>query len=693
MALTPTDRAAEILEHKRHSHSWMESNFYAQWEQVYKAYLCERTPETDPNTGKIDMTRTVVGAPDTWATVNRQVARVTAQPPNLRFRCDDRDIANLISTSLMYQWDEAGIQRIQKKHVRQGCLFGWSVRPWYWDRQMMIRRKRVNPFDPATTPETLAAIQELYAQDLAGADVRDPQVMALLLAARGKGKLLPVESPYVAYEGPQADWLFVGDCYPEPGFQSIQASRWFVVERRRDRAWLESMARAVPELAQGIADLLARYPKGSPRKFWGTGETGTLRQRLNTAVNQQAQDWWQSQNTEEWTVTEEHVPGLRPRLALLGEDSILLGEIPYPYDLDGKIAFSELLFMDNLLHGVGDSSMRVLRGIQELHSRMISTRADVFDYGLRPLVGTSDIDLYENPSKIKPHGGFRLVHMPNGPQSLWFQDSSAALAAAGATFGEEANYARQWQAGSGDSNISMMAGVDPQQARTATGARLLSAALDTLTRDAIDMFTQTSLREDAELMYLLNRSEMSDAIEFDGSAYARGNAARRGAGQQAWMKVEPLMFQVDGRITVETGSTLADDDEARVERAQTLYSMFAGNPLIDQKKLVADVLVAFGKQREIDEYLADEPPGGPPEPPVKGSMSVSGKLDMLPPEVQVAMLQGAGYLPPTPPPGAIRPEGEQGPPPPEQAPEQMPEPMEPPEPQGMLEQAVEETWQ
>lgn len=677
MALNPTDRAAEILEHKRRSHSWLESNFYAQWEQVYRAYLCERPLNIDPNTGKPDLSRTAVGAPDTWATVNRQVARVTAQPPNLRFRCDDRDIADLVSRTLMWQWDEAGVQRLQKKHVRQACLFGWSVRPWYWDRQMMLRSKRVDPFAPDMTPEGLAAIQDYYAADLQGADVRNSVVLAQLVAAKGRGRLLPVRYPYVAYEGPKADWLFVGDVYPEPGFQSIQTSQWFVVERRRTRAWFQQMARAVPELAKGIDELLTRYPKGSPRRFWGTGETGTLRQRLATATNATTIDWWQGTETEEWTITEEHVPGLRPKLALLGEDSILLGEIDYPYDLDGRIAFSEVLFMDNLLHGVGDSPMRVLRGLQDLHSRMLSARADVYDYGLRPLVGTSDVDLYEHPEKIRPHGGFRLVYMPNGPQGLWFQDTSAALGAAAATFGEEANLARQWQAGSGDSNISMMAGVDPQQARTATGARLLSAALDTLTRDAIDMFTQTSLREDAELMYLLNRSEMSDAVEFDGSGYARD----RGAVQRQWVKVEPQMFQVDGRITVEAGSTLADDDEARVERAQSMYQALSGNPLVDQKKLIADLLVAFGKGREVDDYLADAPPGPPPEPPVKASVSVNAKLAEMPPAAQAAILQGVGLLPPTPPT-----------PPPQMSPQMYPQPGEAgPEPQegGEIEGAPE----
>lgn len=655
--MNPDERVAQIREHKTRSHSWMENCFYAQWEQVYRAYLCERDAKRDPNTGKPDTTKTVVGAPDTWSSVNRFVARVTAQAPNLRFACNEPDVAELISRTLMYQWDKAGVQRIQKKHVRQASLFGWSVRPWYWERSVMLRHKRIDIMDPTTRPDELAAVQELYSRELAqlrwqipalqGMPMEHPAVRAALLAVAGKGDLLPVRYPYVAYQGPKTDFLFVGDCYPEPGFQGIQQSRWFIVERRRNRAWLMAMAKAKPEMAGGIKRLLEQHPKGSQRKFWGNRDTSMLRNRLLLAVNQSESESSFSSDTGEWTITEEHAPGLQPKIALMGEDGVFLGEIESPYDLDGKVPFTELLFIDNLLHGIGDSAPRVMRGVQEMHSNLMSARSDVYDYALRPLATTNDLDLFENPDKIKVHNGFRLAYLPSSSRLDW-HDVSSILQAASASFQEEANLARQMQAGTGDSNISMMANVDPQQARTATGAKLLSAQLDTLTRDAIDMFTQTSLRDDAEMMYLLNRSELGDVIEFDSSPYIRG---RNNAEEMRWVKVEPMLFQRDGEVTVEAGSTLADDDQALFEKASSILQMFGGHTMIDQRKLAEDVLRSFGKSpAQVREYFKPDEaePSGPP--PVKATMSIRANLAELPPEVQMAAVQSSGIKPPEPPP-------------------------------------------
>jgi hypothetical protein len=451
------------------------------------------------------------------------------------FRCDDPDISELISSTLMYNWDAAGIQRVQKKHVRQAGIFGWSVRPWWWERQLQIRSKRVDPLDPNITTDGIRAIVDLYQADIArlmpGVDPTEAfatnlPLRAALLAGKGRGKLLPVRYPYVAYEGPKADFLFIGDCYPEPDFQGIQESRWFIVERRRTKEWLINIAKAMPDLAPGISSLLSQYPTGTPYKPYGTTSTTSLRNRLASAAGLTEQGTMgEVDDTGLWTITEEHKPGANPTLALVGEGTVYLGEIPYPYDLDGKIAFTECLLCDNLLHGVGDSDVRSLRGIQDLHSKLISSRENLYDFVMRPLIGTTDMDFYENPQKLNPGPGFRIMHFPGGEKSVWVHDFSALLAAAGQSQADEASLMRMWQSGTGDSNISMSAGVDPQQGRTATGAKLMAANLDTLTRDKIDMFTVTSLRADAEMMFLLNRSELSDAVSYDPTPYWRDYSA------------------------------------------------------------------------------------------------------------------------------------------------------------------------
>jgi hypothetical protein len=108
----------------------MKENFYQEWQDVFKSYKCLRDAELDPD-GNVDEEATSVGLPMTWAHVRRMVARGTAQIPNLKFHAKDPQDAELISRTLMYQWDR-GVQREQKRHFTQAALFGISIRPWFW---------------------------------------------------------------------------------------------------------------------------------------------------------------------------------------------------------------------------------------------------------------------------------------------------------------------------------------------------------------------------------------------------------------------------------------------------------------------------------------------------------------------------------------------------------------------------------
>src|SRR4030042_990367 len=94
------NRADQILKEKQRSFEWLETNFFGEWEQAWKNYKCKRDPEKDLD-GKEDPELTAVGMPDTWGYARRMVARVTAQPPNLRYHAKDADVSELISRTLM----------------------------------------------------------------------------------------------------------------------------------------------------------------------------------------------------------------------------------------------------------------------------------------------------------------------------------------------------------------------------------------------------------------------------------------------------------------------------------------------------------------------------------------------------------------------------------------------------------------
>lgn len=634
------DIKAEVLYNKGQSFDWMEHNFHADWSKVYQNYLCVRDLRADPNDksgNTADPTVSSIAMPDTWGWIRRLVARLTGQIPNIRFRTEDPEIAELISRTLMYQWDRGGAQKQQKKHVLQAGLFGWSVKSWWWDKQVRRRRKKIDPWQ--ATEADLMAISQQYQIPLE-ALIADPSIVAMLLQQFGRGgKYLPLEYDYCAYEGPRSEVLFPGDCYPEPGFSDIQSSAWFIVERRHDMEWMERAALAYPEFREGFDALLSAHPKGTAARELKLSDKNTLYAKLKDAVGM-TETYTGTGNqygTGKWTFTEMHRPGKNPRWIVVAEDHFFIGDVDHPFDLDGRIPFTECVLIDNVLHGVGDSTARVLSPLQEMHNAQTSQRYDVVDRILKPLVFTADRNLYENPNRLKVGHGFRLVYSNMGAAATQTENLGPALSAVAVSLQDESSMMRGWQVGTGDSNMSMAANVDPNQNRTATGARIAAFNQDILTKDLLDRYS-VSLSEDAEIMFMLNRSELGDAVNFEAKLYRRTRNAAQDIIQQDWVRVEPELFNRDGLLAVEVGSTLADDDEAKVQKAQMMYSMFNGHPLVNQEKLRDEVLTSLGKGKELEQFAAPQMPPPPPEDKTKVNVSLSIKFEELPDEAKAAIL-------------------------------------------------------
>lgn len=668
--LSGSQQAEFLIDSKRRSLQWMQDNYYDEFANVFKAYKCEKDPEKDAN-GKDDPTQSAIGMPDTWSHVRRSVARLTAQIPNIGFKCRDAALADRVGRTCMYQWDRGHSQRVQKKHVAQATLFGWSVRAWYWEDRRYDRTRRIDPLDPNITQGDLQGIANTYGvppETLTAPNGEGEAIRAKLLADHGRGMYLPITYKYTAFTGPKCDFLFIGDCFPEPNFQSLQKSNWFCVQRRRNREWLVRVAKAYPDLKTGLQELLTKYPDGTPLQRSGDSELQNLRQKLTSAIDRSidTQDYTNPGIvSKEWTITEMHQPGEQAMVSYLGEEDVWIGKIKSPYDLDGKIPFTELLLIDDLLAGIGDSNARIMRGLQFLHDRQVNVRSDLVDTLLRPLYGTSDRDLYEQPELLKRYSGMRLVYM-RGPGELWSQGEQAATAAVAVGLQDESGIERQLQKCTGENNMSLSANLDPQQNRTATGARLQAYSQDVITKDGIDM-VNLAVTEDAEMMYQLNRSELVEPVEFDAGPYDRNfksQSAQDPSDQdllkEQWMQAEPADFQVDGQIVVETGSTLADDDESKVGKAQTLFQVASSRPdLFNQLKARDEFLIAMGKGRELAQWAA--PPSPPPPPPeVKPSLSVSAKWLELGPQVQMEVLKAANI---TVEPSAVMPPGPMGAPP------------------------------
>lgn len=652
---TPDDKAVEIAQQRIDSNKWMEDAYYDEWLEVVRNYHCFVAERKDAD-GNIDPDKTHIGMPDTWSMVNRRTARITAATPQIGFIANRRnaELEQGVANKCMWDWDHGKVQRWQPKHVRQGELFGWSVRAWSWQLDEYDRHRGVdisNPLD--LSPETLAEIARTYQVD--PAQLEDPRlripILTALQAKSGRRGLLDVQYTYKAYEGPRSDVLFIGDCFPEPYFESIQTAGYFIIVRRRNKSWLEKLVKRFKHnksIVEGYNRLIERFPNGSPRDSVFNRDQTNLRDQIREALGYPTSSDLQQTSKRtggepQWTIMERWTPGRKSAVAYVAEDQVFLGEMPNPYILDGKIPFTEMILCDSILGGVGDSVARITRGLQQMHNVATNRRFDLYRALTQPFVFTNDRSLYDNPEILR-RDLMRLVYTRGGQNSVWMPNESSALAAMASTMGEEASQQRMMQMASGDSNMSMAANVDPSQVRTATGARLLQANNDVLSKALNDAFLETSVKEDIEIIYLLNRSEMADAIDIDANQYDRNYNPNKDPQKENWIRSEPLHFQADGRLTVKQNSTLADDDETNVAKAQNLFQLLSNHPLVKPEALVQDLLVAHGKGAELSRYIVTQQPP-PPPPPLRGSVTISVPFERLGPAERMAVLAEAGVTP------------------------------------------------
>lgn len=673
------------------SRTWMQNNFWGQWEQVLRQYYCEPPEIVDGNAvganrqstdtsryhglfgpdGRM-MDETVpqtndevvnLYVPDQWSLVRRKTARVTAQVPNLRMMSSDFVRANRVSRTIMWQWDNMGRNREEKKHTACAFLFGWSVKAWYWERNVF---KLTTKIDPNQADEAQwGRLERAYGNELnkvamslmldAGGQELDPRLVrqaqiAWLLETHGVGRFVRLREDKLGYVGPKFDHVFLPCLYPLPDFNNIQDSAWFAVVRRRNREWFENLRTAYKdnENAQLRVDqldaLMTDMKHGSKTNEFMGKDGVNLMEKMATAVRrttqQEGQGGYSDDDDAQWSVLEIHHKGKNGENAeveYVPEGRYYLGRLPYTFDLEnGNKAFTEKVFVDSFLGGVGDSASRVIRKLVEQHGKETSLRHELAKDVLRPYMQTDDPNLIDEPERIKrgPYG-MRLIQVQGNMKPIMEPHSHAAIMTG---LQNDQSIMRNIQYAVGESNLSAMSNVDPQQARTATGARIMAFNQDTLTKEELSMNNE-SIRADVEMMRQLNRSELDDELTLDMSPYARAVADKASdpnsppptelGFESAIMKVTPEDFQIDGNIQPEINSTLADDDELNVHKSQVLFSMVMQAPQLFNPARARDtVLIALGEGGRLAEWMPPPPTGPVPPEPAQARVNLNAMVSL-----------------------------------------------------------------
>jgi hypothetical protein len=192
----------------------------------------------------------------------------------------------------------------------------------------------------------------------------------------------------------------------------------------------------------------------------------------------------------------------------------------------------------------------------------------------------------------------------------------------------------------------------------ATTARLQAKSADSVTADTLDNIGMF-IRDVVELELWMDQQAMDEDQQVPLEYFQRINAPsiqdqvnqgttteaisiRTKGAQAREITVNPMDIQEDYEILPEQGSTLASDDEFRVQGLQQFFAIAERHPDVVNLRAVVKKLAEATPGINAEDIILPPPPPQPPVPPVKMNISVSVKWEELPPDVQASILSHEG---------------------------------------------------
>lgn len=654
----PEARVGDIKQLRDLSRRYMDENYWKEFEEVWRAVSCRTSPikVIGPGGKEIeDPNRTNVCMPEMALLVKRKTARLTANPPNMRYIVPmggDSMLGERLTARANYEYDRSGEVVEFRRGIQQAETFGFSYFKTYHDQvdvQKQMRYLRAKLTDrrelmkaQGSDPEEInQAVQQL------GQEVGPDEIAQ---AITQNGPEIRSQIPFTLYEGPVSKCRFIGDILLEPGCLTLNLSGWVFETYTETDLWLTKMVERTykdPETQQDVhvfaekqaQELLDRDSKLEQDRLVD------LKRRLRNAV-QQTQPRLDKRLLpgKRFEIDEYHAPDKYGKMWIeyIGNDSIYLGRQPYPFDLWGRFAYTEFVPWMNLIGAIGDSSPRLLRYLHKMHNAAVGSRQDLISNLLRrTYIVDSDEDIpdqvirreYGNVIPVNG-GGFKQLEESDVPNSAWqteAQIKSEMQAAEPAIGGVEAAGTQY----------------NPQSGKTATTAILANKSNDALIQLELDSLN-ICMKEMGEKKLEIHRQLADSLIPVPGKYMPNGTLDPAIQAQSQRMSdpsykqqfealsqrfdktslvcIDPYEIQ-DPSIEVEpeAGSTLAVDDELKKNGLLQFYEAAVANPTVLNVRYAAEQLA--GTVRGIDKDKALMPEVAPEPPAPKVSISVNFPVD------------------------------------------------------------------
>lgn len=637
----------------------MDDNYWKEFEEVWRAVSCRTEPimVVGPDGKKVeDTNRTNVCMPEMSLLVKRKTARLTANPPNMRYIVPSDGNSMLgerLTARANYEYDRSGEVVEFRRGVQQAETFGFTYFKTYYDqvdvqrqmrylRQKLTDRRQLMQAQGAEPDEIEQSIQQN------GQQVGNDEIAH---AIAQNGPEIRSQIPFTVYEGPVSKCRFIGDILLEPGCLTLNLSGWVFETYTETDLWLTKMVQQTYKDPETNEEMRVFDPKQAEELLAMDSKLEQdrlvdLKRRLRSAV-QQTQPRLEKRLLpgKRFEIDEYHAPDKYGRMWIeyIGNDSVYLGRKPYPFDLWGRFSYTEFVPWMNLIGAIGDSSPRLLRYLHKMHNAAVGSRQDLISNLLRRnYTVDSEEDIPEQVIRraygnvvVTNGGAFKQLEETDVPASAWqteAQIKSEMMAAEPAIGGVEA-------AGTG---------YNPQSGKTATTAILANKSNDALIQLELDSLN-ICMKEMGEKKLEIHRQLADSLIPVPGKFMANGtlqgamdlqsqrmesdpsykkqfDALSQRFDKTSLVTIDPYEIQ-DPSIEVEpeAGSTLAVDDELKKNGLLQFYEAAIANPTILNVRYAAEQLA--GTIRGIDKDKALMPPVQPEPPAPKVSISINLPLD------------------------------------------------------------------
>jgi len=244
------NKVEQTRERIRASSNWLHDNFWGEWQDAFRSFEVRTEPINyptgHPQAGKEDKTRTNIAMPEMFVGVRKKAVRKSRRPPNINVRASTEEVGEMLSKMATYQWDRAGEQKFQRRHVLQGDLLGISIKVHFYDSVSQQRNLRYSTdkilkdlyvkIDENDKTRNNWVMSEEDDKDATRVDRMNPDDQANVLAQLGPE--VNQTKNFSRFDGPVSEWKFLGDWYPEPEFDGIHSSAWHTFEGIKDAEWL-----------------------------------------------------------------------------------------------------------------------------------------------------------------------------------------------------------------------------------------------------------------------------------------------------------------------------------------------------------------------------------------------------------------------------------------------------------------------